>query len=265
MEVSNSAAEGDKITMNTGLRSLGGKVAIVTGASSGIGEAIARALAENGAKVVLAARRKERLDKIRDEITKSGDVAVAMEMDVVNRQQVLDLVSHTNDTLGPVDIIVNNAGVGYYTTMKNCHLDEWEKTVDVNCKGVLNCIGAVLPGMLERKKGHIVNISSNLGRKVCPGLTVYSATKYFIEGLTQGLRLEIVGSGVKVTSIQPGDVATEFAIGNTDEEARQKYEVSADVKILEPRDIANAVIYALTQPSHVSVSEVMVEPTDAPF
>ncbi|KAL9971921.1 hypothetical protein ACROYT_G018144 [Oculina patagonica] len=247
-----------------GPRSLGGKVAIVTGASSGIGEAVARALAENGAKVVLAARRKERLDRIRDEISELGDVAVSMETDVVKRQQVLDLVSHTNDTLGPVDIIVNCAGLGYYTTMKNCHLEEWEKMVDVNCKGVMNCIGAVLPGMLERKKGHIVNISSNAGRKAFPGLAVYSATKFFVEALTQSLRLEIVGSGVKVTSIQPGDVATAFGIGNTDEEAREKYEVSDDVKRLNPSDIANAVIYAVTQPAHCAVNEILVEPTDAP-
>lgn len=247
-----------------GPKSLGGKVAIVTGASSGIGEAVAKTLAENGAKVVLAARRKERLDRIRDEIAELGDVAVSMVTDVVKRQEVLDLVSHTNDTLGPVDIIVNCAGLGYYTTMKNCRLDEWERMVDVNCKGVMNCIGAVLPGMLGRKKGHIINISSNAGRKAFPGLTVYSATKFFVEALTQGLRLEIVGSGVKVTSIQPGDVATEFGIGNTDEEARAKYEVSDDIKRLNPSDIANAVVYAVTQPAHCAVNEIMIEPTDAP-
>ncbi|KAJ7376858.1 hypothetical protein OS493_032006 [Desmophyllum pertusum] len=246
-----------------GPRTLEGKVAIVTGASSGIGEAVSRALAENGAKVVLAARRKERLDRIRDEIAELGDVAVSMETDVVNRQQVLDLVSHTNDTLGPVDIIVNCAGLGIYTTMKNCHFDVWEKMVDVNCKGVMNCVGAVLPGMLGRKKGHIINISSNAGRKAFPGLAVYSATKFFVEALTQSLRLEIVGSGVKVTSIQPGDVSTEFGTGSS-EEAREKYEVSDDIKRLNPSDIANAVVYAVTQPAHCAVNEILVEPTDAP-
>ncbi|XP_015773722.1 PREDICTED: linear gramicidin synthase subunit D-like [Acropora digitifera] len=259
-----------------GPRSLGGKVAIVTGASSGIGEAVARALAENGAKVVLAARRKDRLDKIRDEIAEMGDVAVSVATDVVNRQEVLDLVAHTKKTLGPVDIIVNCAGLGYYTTLKNCLLDEWERMVDVNCKGVMNSIAAVLPGMLTRKKGHIISISSNAGRKVSvsgnhesshfryqwlrnmairayscccdfqgvmnsiaavlpgmltrkkghiisissnagrkvfAGLTVYSATKFFVEALMQGLRLETVGSGIKVTTIQPGDVVTEFVAG----------------------------------------------------
>lgn len=247
-----------------GPRSLGGKVAIVTGASSGIGEAVARALAENGAKVVLAARRKERLDRIRDEIAELGDVAVSMETDVVNRQQVLELVTRTTDTLGPVDVIVNCAGLGIYTTMKNCHFDEWEKMVDVNCKGVMNCIGAVLPGMLERKKGHIVNISSNAGRKAFAGLAVYTATKFFVEALTQSLRLETVGSGVKVTSIQPGDVSTDFGTGSTDTEAREKFEVSDDIKRLNPSDVANAVVYAVTQPAHCAVNEILVEPTDAP-
>lgn len=247
-----------------GPRSLGGKVAIVTGASSGIGEAVAKALAENGAKVVLAARRKERLDRIRDEIAEMGDVAVCMETDVVKRQEVFNLVSHTNETLGPVDMIINCAGLGLYTTMKNCLVDDWEKMIDVNCKGVMNCIAAVLPGMLARKKGHIINISSNAGRKVFAGLTVYSATKFFVEALTQGLRLEMVGSGVKVTSIQPGDVATEFGAGSTDAQAREKYEVSDDIKRLDPSDIANAIVYAVTQPAHCAVNEIMLEPTDAP-
>lgn len=247
-----------------GPRSLGGKVAIVTGASSGIGEAVARALAENGAKVVLAARRKERLDKIRDEIAEMGDVAVSVATDVVNRQEVLDLVAHTKKTLGPVDIIVNCAGLGYYTTLKNCLLDEWERMVDVNCKGVMNSIAAVLPGMLTRKKGHIISISSNAGRKVFAGLTVYSATKFFVEALMQGLRLETVGSGIKVTTIQPGDVSTEFGAGGADAQARENYEVSENIKRLNPNDIASAIVYAATQPDHCAVNEIMLEPTDAP-
>jgi len=247
-----------------GPKSLGGKVAIVTGASSGIGEAVARALAENGAKVVLAARRKDRLDKIRDEIAEMGDVAVSVATDVVNRQEVLDLVAHTKKTLGPVDIIVNCAGLGYYTTLKNCLVDEWERMVDVNCKGVMNSIAAVLPGMLTRKKGHIISISSNAGRKVFAGLTVYSATKFFVEALMQGLRLETVGSGIKVTTIQPGDVSTEFGSGGADAQARENYEVSENIKRLNPNDIASAIVYAATQPDHCAVNEIMLEPTDAP-
>ncbi|XP_074621791.1 uncharacterized protein LOC141880232 [Acropora palmata] len=247
-----------------GPRSLGGKVAIVTGASSGIGEAVARALAENGAKVVLAARRKDRLDKIRDEIAEMGDVAVSVATDVVNRQEVLDLVAHTKKTLGPVDIIVNCAGLGYYTTLKNCLVDEWERMVDVNCKGVMNSIAAVLPGMLTRKKGHIISISSNAGRKVFAGLTVYSATKFFVEALMQGLRLETVGSGIKVITIQPGDVSTEFGSGGADAQARENYEVSENIKRLNPNDIASAIVYAATQPDHCAVNEIMLEPTDAP-
>ena len=138
------------------------------------------------------------------------------------------------------------------------------KTVDVNCKGVLNGIGAVLPGMLERKLGHIVSISSDAGRKVFPGLAVYSASKFFVEAVSQGLRLETVGSGVKVTTIQPGNVATDLASASTDEEAMKAYGEPSGAKVLDTEDVARAVMYAITQPAHVAVNEIMVEPRDEP-
>ena len=143
--------------------------------------------------------------------------------DVTDREQVRSLVARAEEELGPVEILVNCAGVMYYTLMKNRREEEWERTVEVNCKGALNCVGAVLSGMLERGRGHIVTISSDAGRKVFPGLAVYSASKFFVEALSQGLRLETAGTGLKVTTIQPGNVATDLISMSGDEEALEEY------------------------------------------
>ncbi|XP_065058654.1 uncharacterized protein LOC135686369 [Rhopilema esculentum] len=244
---------------------LTGKVAIVTGASSGIGAAIARKLADLGASVAMAARRLDRLEEVRNEIVQDGNVAIAVKADVVNSKHMLDVVAQTEQTLGPVDIVVCCAGVMYYTMMKNFHVEEWERTVDVNCKGILNTVAAVLPGMLQRESGHVVNISSDAGRKVFPGLSVYSASKFFVEAFSQGLRLETADSGIKVTTIQPGDVRTELIHHTTDAEAKSEYDMSDKTpKILEPEDIANAVVFAITQPEYCAINEILVEPRQAP-
>ncbi|XP_052077190.1 uncharacterized protein LOC127715191 [Mytilus californianus] len=245
-------------------RKLEGKIAIVTGASSGIGRAIAVVLCQAGAKVALAARRMERLEEINREITDQEGICICVKTDVTKREDVKELVKHTESVFGPVDILVNNAGVMYYTMMKNLHEDEWERQIDLNCKGLTNCIGAVLDGMLKRGSGHIVNMSSDAGRKGFPGLAVYSGTKFYVEGLSQALRQEVCGSGVRVTCIQPGDVKTELISHSTDKEAQEKYDGSSSCKILEPTDIANAVLYAVTQPEYVGVNEILVEPREAP-
>ncbi|CAC5423035.1 Uncharacterized oxidoreductase SA2266,Uncharacterized oxidoreductase MXAN_5909,Uncharacterized oxidoreductase SSP1627 [Staphylococcus saprophyticus subsp. saprophyticus ATCC 15305 _ NCTC 7292],Uncharacterized oxidoreductase Lmo0432,Uncharacterized oxidoreductase SAR2567,Uncharacterized oxidoreductase SACOL2488,Uncharacterized oxidoreductase Lin0452,Uncharacterized oxidoreductase SAS2370,Uncharacterized oxidoreductase SSP0419 [Staphylococcus saprophyticus subsp. saprophyticus ATCC 15305 _ NCTC 7292] [Mytilu len=236
-------------------RKLEGKIAIVTGASSGIGRAIAVALCQAGAKVALAARRMERLKEINREITDQEGICICVKTDVTKREDVKELVKHTESVFGPVDILVNNAGVMYYTMMKNLHEEEWERQIDLNCKGLTNCIGAVLDGMLKRGSGHIVNMSSDAGRKGFPGLAVYSGTKFYVEGLSQALRQEVCGSGVRVTCIQPGDVKTELITHSTDKEAQEKYDGSSSCKILEPTDIANAVLYAVTQPEYVGAME----------
>jgi NADP-dependent 3-hydroxy acid dehydrogenase YdfG len=152
----------------------------------------------------------------------------------------------------------------YYTLMKNRREEEWERTVEVNCKGALNCVGAVLPGMLERGRGHIVTISSNAGRKVFPGLAVYSASKFFVEALSQGLRLETADTGLKVTTIQPGNVATELISMSADEEALEEYGQPGESRVLDPEDVAASVVHALVQPEHVSVNEILIEPRDEP-
>jgi NADP-dependent 3-hydroxy acid dehydrogenase YdfG len=243
---------------------LQGRIAVVTGASSGIGAAVARALVHEGAHTVLAARREDALTEVQAGL-QGGEVrTLIVPTDVTDRRQVKSLVARTEEDLGPVDILVNCAGLMYFTLMKNRHEDDWERTVDVNCKGALNCIGAVLQGMLDRGWGHIVLISSDAGRKVFPGLSVYSGSKFFVEALAQGLRLETAGTGLRVTTIQPGNVVTDLLALSSDEEALKLYGQPSGARVLDPEDIAKTVIYALRQPDHVAVNEILVEPRDEP-
>jgi NADP-dependent 3-hydroxy acid dehydrogenase YdfG len=240
-------------------------VAVVTGASSGIGTAVARALNAEGSRVALAARREEALLEIQAGLDSvGGQESIVAPTDVTDREQVRSLVARAEEELGPVEILVNCAGVMYYTLMKNVREEEWERTVEVNCKGALNCVGAVLPGMLERERGHIVTISSDAGRKVFPGLAVYSASKFFVEALSQGLRLETAGTGLKVTTLQPGNVATDLISMSRDEEALEEYGQPGESRVLDPEDVAASVVHALVQPEHVAVNEILVEPRDEP-
>lgn len=238
----------------------------MTGASSGIGAAVARALAREGVHVALAARRESALLDVQAGLEGRGDRvrSIVTATDVADRDQVKALVARTEEELGPVDVLVNCAGVMYYTLMKNLREDDWERTVDVNCKGAMNCIGAVLGGMLTRGRGHIVTISSDAGRKVFPGLSVYSGSKFFVEAMSQGLRLETAGTGVKVTTIQPGNVATDLLALSSDEEALKLYGQQSGARVLDPEDVAASIVYALRQPDHVAVNEVLVEPRDEP-
>ena len=244
---------------------LGGEVAVVTGASSGIGAAVARALNAEGASVALAARREEVLLEVQSGLDdRPGQRSIIVPTDVTDGEQVRSLVGHAENDLGPVGILVNCAGVMYYTMMKNLREEEWERTVEVNCKGAINCVGAALPGMLERGKGHILTISSDAGRKVFPGLAVYSASKFFVEALSQGLRLETAGTGLKVTTVQPGNVATALHSMSTDEEALEAFGGVDESRVLNPEDVAASVVHALVQPEHVGVNEILVEPRDEP-
>ena len=246
--------------------SLRNRVAVVTGASSGIGAAVARALNAGGARVALAARREEALLEIQAGLDSAGGrKSIVAPTNVTDRDQARSLVARAEEELGPVEILVNCAGVMYYTLMKNRREEEWERTVEANCKGALNCVGAVLPGMLQRGRGHIVTISSNAGRKVFPGLAVYSASKFFVEALSQGLRLETAGTGLKVTTIQPGNVATDLISMSADEEALEEYGQPGESRVLDPEDVAASVVHALVQPEHVGVNEILIEPRDEPL
>lgn len=246
--------------------SLQGRVAVVTGASSGIGASVARALAREGAGVALAARRREALLHVQNGLEHRGGAlkTLAVPTDVTDRQQVKSLVASTEEELGPVDVLVNCAGVMYYTLMENLCEDDWERTVDVVCKGMLNCVGAVLKGMLTRGRGHIITVSSNAGRKVFPGLAVYSGSKFFVEAVSQGLRLEAAGTGLKVTTIQPGNVATDLPALSHDPVALERYGQPSGARILDPNDVADSIVHALRQPEHAAVNEILIEPRDEP-
>ena len=239
---------------------------MVTGASSGIGAAVVRALAREGAHLALAARRRDMLVEVQAGLERQGgEVRTSIvPTDVTDRRQVKSLVGCTEEELGPVEFLVNCAGVMYYSLMRNLYEDDWERTVDVLCKGMLNCVGAVLEGMLSRGRGHIITVSSDAGRKVFPGLAVYSGSKFFVEAVSQGLRLETAGTGLKVTTIQPGNVATDLPALSHDAEALERYGQPSGVRILDPEDVAASVVHALKQPEHVAVNEILVEPRDEP-
>ncbi|KAM4057212.1 AMP-binding enzyme [Hirsutella rhossiliensis] len=245
---------------------LAGKVAVVTGASSGMGAAVASQLAAEGAHVVLAARRRDALDAVKADILRSrpGGKIVARPTDVTSREQVEALMRTTTETLGAIDVLVVCAGVMYFTMMANAQADEWERTVDVNCKGLLHCLASTVPGFVRRGRGHIVAISSDAGRKVFPGLGVYSGSKFFIEATLQALRLETAGSGLRVTSVQPGNVNTDLLGLSTDAEALKKYGEPTGAKVLDAHDVASAIMFALLQPEHVGVNEVLIEPREEP-
>ena len=244
---------------------LSGRVAVVTGASSGIGAAVAAALAREGVHIALAARRTDALEAVKRRLAARDSKVIIRKTDVTDRMQVETLVQAANDELGPVDIVVSCAGVMYFTMMANAQTEEWNRTVDVNCKGLLNCLSSTVPSMISRGSGHIVAISSDAGRKVFPGLGVYSASKFFVEATLQGLRVETAGTGLRVTSVQPGNTATDLLGMSTDAEAIKKYGEPSGAKILDPEDVAASIIYALKQPAHVAVNEVLIEPRDEPI
>ncbi|KIW99876.1 uncharacterized protein Z518_10804 [Rhinocladiella mackenziei CBS 650.93] len=244
---------------------LSGRVAVVTGASSGIGAAVAAALAREGCHVALAARRIGTLEAVKKRLAVREGKVIVRQTDVTDQKQVEALIRAASAELGPVDILVSCAGVMYYTLMANAQTEEWNRTVDVNCKGLLHCLSSTIPSMLSRGTGHIVAISSDAGRKVFPGLSVYSASKFFVEATLQTLRLETAGRGLRVTSVQPGNTATDLLGMSTDAEAIKKYGEPSGAQILDPEDVAASIIYALKQPAHVAVNEVLIEPRDEPI
>jgi amino acid adenylation domain-containing protein/thioester reductase-like protein len=243
---------------------LAGRVAVITDASSGIGGAVAAGLAREGAHVAIAARLTEALEGVKRKIAavSRGSKVLIHKTDVTNKAQVEALLREASAKLGPVDILVSCAGVMYFTMMEDCQMDEWERTVDVNYKGLLHCLSSTVPGMLSRGKGHIVAISSDAGRKVFPGLGVCSASNFFVDAALQSLRLETAGSGLRVTAIQPGNTQTGLLGMSTDAEAIKKYGEPSRAKVLDPEDVASSIVYAVCQPEHVAVNEVLIQPRD---
>lgn len=243
--------------------SIEGKVALVTGASSGIGEGIARALAANKVKVGLAARRVDRLNKIVKEIRAAGGEAIALELDVTKPEQNEAAVRELVGSYGSLDIAVLNAGLMPLSDVDALKTDEWSRMVDVNIKGVLNSTAAVLPKMIANQGGHIFIMSSIAGRKVFKGLSVYCATKHAVAAFADGLRMEVAPKhNIRVTCIQPGAVATELYEHITDAGYRKQMDdLAASMTFLQPKDIADTVVFAAKAPPHVDVAELFVLPT----
>lgn len=243
---------------------LHGKVALVTGASSGIGAAVARALAAEGASVARGARRLDRLEALARDIHASGGTALPRSVDVAVRHEVEAFAADALRAFGSLDILVNNAGIMPLSPVAAVRVEEWERMVDVNLKGVLYGIAAVLPTMLEQGGGHVVNIGSVAGRRPFPGGSVYSATKFAVRSLTAGMQLELSASqGIRVTDVQPGGVDTELMDHIDDEDTRRRFEATwAGKERLLADDVAAAVVYAVTAPRRVNVNEILIRPTD---
>lgn len=235
------------------------KVAVVTGASSGIGKAIAIKLSQNGCKVVLASRSLEMLEEIKDRLQSESMVA---EMDVSKSGSVSSAFEQINRKYPKIDILVNCAGVMPLTYLKNRHLEEWLETIEVNVKGSLRCIYEVLPSMKEQKSGHIINIASVDGKEVFPGGAVYGASKAALIALSQAMRMELSPQfNIRVTSIEPGTVDTNLRDDISDEELLEDKNYGGDESKLDPKNIADAVYYALSQPDSVNVNELLIKPT----
>jgi NADP-dependent 3-hydroxy acid dehydrogenase YdfG len=245
------------------MKSLENQIAIVTGASSGIGEAAALALAEAGAKVTLAARRKDRLGNVKKKIEDMGGEALLIQTDVTVREQVEAMVAQTKKKWGHIDILVNNAGMMLLSFMDKLKAEEWERMIDVNLKGVLYGVAAVLPIMREQRSGHIINISSDADRKVFHGSAVYSATKAAVTLLSEGLRFELAVEKmpIRVTSISSGAVATELAKHITDKDIFEVFRSHPPIEFMKAADVAAAVLFAVTQPPHVDINNILVRPT----
>ena len=238
------------------------KVAIITGASSGIGYATALTLSKAGIRVAVGARRTERLQELEKQIIKNNGEILVQKTDVTRKSDCDSLVNTIVEKWGKVDILINNAGLMPLSYFKNGKVEEWEQMIDVNIKGVLYCTSAVVPYMLEKKSGHIINISSVAGRIVFAGGSVYCATKHAITAFSEGLRMELSPKyNIRVTCIEPGAVSTELLGSITDESMKGFIEATKNMEILQSEDIANAILYAIQTPIHVNVNEILIRPT----
>ncbi|QQQ76985.1 SDR family NAD(P)-dependent oxidoreductase [Saccharothrix sp. 6-C] len=244
---------------------LQGKVALVTGASSGIGEATAVALAREGAAVVIAARRVDRLKALEDRLVDGGARVLPIELDVTDEAACRAAVARTADVFGGLDVLVNNAGVMLLGPVEGADTTDWTRMVSTNLLGVMFLTHAALPHLLAAR-GAVVQVSSTAGRVVRAGTAVYNATKFGLNAFSESLRQEVTQRGVRVVVVEPGVVETELRDHITDQAAKDGInEAARAMRQLQPDDIADAVLYAVTQPEHVAVNEILVRPTDQPW
>jgi NADP-dependent 3-hydroxy acid dehydrogenase YdfG len=235
------------------------KVVVITGASSGLGEAAARRLASDGAKLVLGARRIERLQALARELSLGNEAAI--ETDVSRFAEVKNLVDRAAQMHGRVDVIINNAGLMPQSLLESLKIEEWDRMIDVNIKGVLYGIAAVLPHMKQQKSGHIINVASVAGHKVGPGGAVYSATKYAVRVISEGLRQEVKPYNIRTTVISPGAVATELPDTITDPKVADRVRQLYDQVAIPADSFASMVAFAMSQPEDVDVNEILYRPT----
>lgn len=237
------------------------KVVVITGASSGLGEAAARLLAKEGAAVVLGARRAGRLQALAGEITASGGKALPVTTDVTDFHQVEALADKAIEKFGRIDVMINNAGLMPLSPLDRLKIDDWNRAIDVNIKGVLYGIAAVLPHMEQRKSGQIINVSSVAGHRISPGSAVYSATKFAVRALTEGLRLEVKPYNIRTTVISPGAVFSELPGSITESDFAKKMNEFYQQCAIPADSFARAVLYAINQPEDVDVNEILYRPT----
>lgn len=242
------------------MRNIEGKVVVITGASSGLGEATARHLSELGARVVLGARRARRIDALAAALIANGGQALAVHTDVTDSAQVQRLVDVAIAAYGRIDVIINNAGLMPHSPLERRKIADWDRMIDVNIKGVLYGIAAVLPAMQAQKSGHIINVSSVAGHKVRPGSAVYAATKHAVLALSEGLRLEVKPYNIRTTVISPGAVATELPDSITEPDIAEAVKKFYDIAI--PAEaFARTIAFAMSQPDDVDINEILFRPT----
>lgn len=241
---------------------LDGRVALVTGASSGIGEATVKMLADEGASVALAARREDELQNLADSVESDSGDALVVPTDITDEEQVREMVETTHEEFGRLDILVNNAGVMLLEPAAEADTDNWRQMVELNLLGLMNATHATLPIMQEQGEGHVVNVSSVAGRQASPNSSGYNASKWGVNGFTDALRQEVAEEGIRTTLVEPGVVDTELQEHIPDDEVQEQIEEWADsMNPLTGEDIARSIRYAVVQPQHVSANEILIRPT----
>jgi 3-hydroxy acid dehydrogenase / malonic semialdehyde reductase len=244
--------------------SINGQIALVTGASSGIGAACARAFAAAGCHLILAARRSERVHALATGLhNEFGIETLALTLDVTRYAQVCSVLGSLPERWAPVDILLNNAGLSRgLNKLQDGDIQDWEEMIDTNLKGLLYVTRTILPGMIERGHGHVINIGSIAGHDVYPAGNVYNATKFGVYALTRGLRMDVLGTGIRVSSVDPGMVNTEFSLVRFHGDEARAAKVYEGFQPLTAEDVAEAVVFCATRPPHVDVQDLVLMPAD---
>ncbi len=236
------------------------RIALITGATSGIGEATARQLALSQFKLIICGRRKERLQKLEAELSKQTEV-ISLFFDVRKRNEVENAIQSLGNEWGEIDVLINNAGNAHgLDPIQSGHVDDWDAMIDINVKGLLYVSRVVLPGMVERNKGHVINLGSIAGKEAYANGNVYCGSKFAVDAITKGMRIDLNAHGIKVTAIHPGLVETEFSLVRFKGDEKRATSVYNGYQPLQPEDIADLILFALTRPAHVVVADLVVFP-----